>query len=136
MSAANSGAVAAGAEHHDRLVLGAELGVGLRLEVAAGDEHRAGDRALVVLVLLAHVEEARLPELGLGFLGCHLADLLLGLAQQVAVTRHLDLLVRTVKGYRRGQVFPKGSPSAQIASTITGRTSSNRFADTATAYGS
>ena len=39
------------------------------LEVAAGDEHRAGDRALVVLVLLADVEELRLPELGLGLLG-------------------------------------------------------------------
>ena len=46
-----------------------ELRLGLGLEVPAGDEHGAGDRALVVLVLLAHVEELRLPELGLGLLG-------------------------------------------------------------------
>ena len=61
--------VPTGAEHHERLVLGAELRLGLGLEVPARDEHRAGDRSLVVLVLFADVEELRLAELGLGLLG-------------------------------------------------------------------
>ena len=50
---------AARAVDDDRRVLVGELGLDLALEVAAGDEHRAGDRALLVLVLLADVEERR-----------------------------------------------------------------------------
>ena len=63
------GAVAAGAEHHDRRILFRQLRLDLGLEVPARDEDRAGDGALVVLVLFAHVEEPCRLELGLGFLG-------------------------------------------------------------------
>ena len=98
---------------------GAELAVGLALEVPAGDEHRAGDRALVVLVLLAHVEEGRLAEARLGVGGLDLVDPLLHLGEQLAVTGHcMSLLtviracsgmsrsIRDGKCYLRGQVFP------------------------------
>ena len=74
----------------------------------------------------------RLPEAGLGLLGCDLADALLGLAQQVAVTRHLcSLLVEPCKCYRRGRVFPTWPRiGVRSASTRTGRTSPSRSRST------
>ena len=68
------GAVATGAVDDDRLVAVEQAGLGLALEVAAGDEHRAGDGAGVVLVLLPHVEEGGVVEAGLRGLGVDLAD--------------------------------------------------------------
>ena len=60
VSAANAERFPAGAVDDDGPAAVDELGLGLALEVATGDEHRTGDRALVVLVLLTHVDEGGL----------------------------------------------------------------------------
>ena len=78
----------------------------LGLEVPTGDEHGAGDGALLELVGLAHIEE---DGVGLG-VTAHvgvgrgdLTDLGLGLGQQVAERRHRAAFVRAARrGSRRG----------------------------------
>ena len=105
------GAVAAGAIEDDGLVTVEELGLGLALEVAAGDEHRPRDRALVVLVLLAHVDERGLPEARFGVLGLDLGDALLGVPEQLAVTRHPASPSSCLEMLPRWSGIPKRAPN-------------------------
>ena len=56
--------------------------------MAAGDEDGAGDGALVVLVLLAHVEEGGGAEAGLRLVGLDLADAGPGLGEQLSIAGH------------------------------------------------
>jgi hypothetical protein len=79
--------VAGGAVDDDRLVL-RDLVLDLAFEVAAGDEHRAGDGPLLVLVELADVEERGIAEAFLGLGRGDLVDVLLGLGQELAVAGH------------------------------------------------
>ena len=58
-----------------------ELVLDLALEVPARDEDRAGDHALLVLVVLAHVEERGVGQARFGVGRLDLADVLLGLCQ-------------------------------------------------------
>ena len=75
------GAGAARAVHDDRRVAVGELVLDLALEVAARDEHRAGDHPLLVLVELADVEERGVAQARFGVGRLDLADVLLGLCQ-------------------------------------------------------
>ena len=92
-------AVAAGAVDDDRRVAVGELVLGLGLEVAPGDEHRAGDHSLLELVLLAHVEEGGVVEPGLGGLGIDLADVRLRGLQKVSVSGHTVVNPTSRVGY-------------------------------------
>src|SRR5882724_3346034 len=74
----------AGAIDDDRRVAVGELVLDLALEMPARNEHRAGNHPLLVLVELAHVEERRTAETGLGLDGIDLADLGLGLVEQLS----------------------------------------------------
>ena len=63
----------------------------LALEVATGDVHRAGDRALLVLVGLADVEHHGAGSIATAVVrrgGVDLADLGLGLREQIAEASH------------------------------------------------
>src|SRR5262249_18820489 len=124
--------VASGAEHHDRAVAVDELRLRVALQVAAGDEHRPGDRALVVLVLLPDVEERRRAQAGLGLLGLDLGDAPLGVSEQVAVARHRSLLVEPLNA----TAMVGYSQPPQIRSTSAGSTSPRRSRTTNSASGS
>ena len=83
------GAHAAGAVDDDRRRLVDDAGLDLGLEVATGDVHGAGQRALVVLVGLADVERERPGSEALGRVGgADLGDLGLGGRQQIAERSH------------------------------------------------
>ena len=76
---------AAGAHDDDRLRLVGDATLDLRLEVAPGQEHRAGHRALLELVGLADVEQGRtVGEQLLRLGGGHLGDLRLGFVEEVS----------------------------------------------------
>src|SRR5437868_4869244 len=80
---------AAGAVDDHRAALVGDLPLHLELQEPPGDEHRPGDRALVELVGLPHVEEGDPAPLLLRLLGCDLADLGLRGFQKFAEVRHL-----------------------------------------------
>ena len=87
--------------------LSPSFGLDLALEVAAGDEHRARDRALLVLVVLADVEERGLRRAGPRPLGRDLGDAALRRAEQVAVARHMR------KSLPGGSDIPKTAPGGR-----------------------
>src|SRR4029077_9539398 len=79
----------AGAVDDDRRRLVEQPALDLRLQVAAGDVHRAGDGPLLVLVRLADVEDQRAPiDLGGSTGGVDLGDLGLGGGEEVAEGGH------------------------------------------------
>jgi hypothetical protein len=79
---------AARAVNDDRCGAVVDLVLDLALEVAARQEHRARDRALLELIQLADVEECGAAEAGLRFGGIDLDDLAFRGLQEVSETRH------------------------------------------------
>ena len=85
---------AGGARQHDALALVGCLGLDARLEETARNVHGFGNRALLVLVGLTHVDQQRRLRGGelVGQLACvDLGDLLLDLGKQFAVRRHRSI---------------------------------------------
>ena len=103
-----------------------DLAFDLRLEVAARDVQRAGKGTLLVLVGLADVEQDGAGQAShvVGGGGVDLADLALGLGQQVAEAGHgKSLPARSGLRYAPDRPIPRCIKGRDQGATITGRRS-------------
>jgi len=114
------GTGAACAVDDDRGVVVRDLVLDLALEVAAGDEDRTGDHALLELVELAHVQEGGRADARLGIGRGDLLDLRLRLLQQVAKTRHTKLPIPDCRMPGPPVITPEQLEKRNLPGVLTG----------------